>query len=184
MTQQDASIIRSGGLLLGLGGRPARYRFRGIELSCGCTSLGVSVSTSDSSKSALSIGGFYVEEGCCMSCGVPQSIAPELVAWTDEKLPSCYWIRQPETAEELSRAIKIIHTQELGCHRYSGKDPAILKRLPREECDVFHPERAFRYSRASGASETLVRLSLSASREADGVLERLWRWIVGGGSSE
>jgi hypothetical protein len=108
--------------------------------------------TSDFPKAASSRGDFYVEDGCCTSCGVPQSIAPELVGWTGEKnLPSCYWIRQPESPEEVDRAINIIHAQELGCHRYSGADPAILERLPREECDFFFPERAFRYSRAGGA---------------------------------
>ncbi len=29
--------------------------------------------------------GFYVEEACCMSCGVPQHIAPELVGWKNGK---------------------------------------------------------------------------------------------------
>jgi hypothetical protein len=136
------------------------------------------VSTSDSSKVASARGDFYLQDECCTSCGVPQSIAPELVGWTEGKLQSCYWIRQPKTAEELSRAIKIFHTQELGCHRYSGKDPAILERLPREDCDVFHPERAFRYSQAGGASETPVRLSLTASLEGDGIIARLWRRVM------
>src|SRR5882762_8057430 len=31
-----------------------------------------------------------------MSCGVPQAVAPELVGWTDEELPSCYWNRRAE----------------------------------------------------------------------------------------
>ena len=84
---------------------------------------------------------------------MPQALPPELVGWTEEELPSCYWIRQPETRDEVDRAIKIIHTQELGCHRYAGKDPAILERLPREECDFFFPEKAFGYSRL----ELLVR---------------------------
>ena len=87
-------------------------------------------------------GDFYVQEGCCTSCGVPQSIAPEFVGWTDKESPSCHWIRQPESADELDRAIKIIHTQELGCHRYAGKDPAIVERLPREDCDFLCPEMA------------------------------------------
>jgi hypothetical protein len=41
-----------------------------------------------------------MQEGCCMSCGVPQSIAPELGGWRDEEATSCYWIRQPESADE------------------------------------------------------------------------------------
>jgi hypothetical protein len=60
---------------------------------------------------------------------VPQLIALELVGWRDGELPSCYWIRRAEMADEVERAIKIIQEQEIGCHRYAGEDPAILKRL-------------------------------------------------------
>ena len=31
-----------------------------------------------------SIFDFYVQETCCMSCGVPQPIAPDLAGWTSE----------------------------------------------------------------------------------------------------
>ncbi|HEY9126263.1 MAG TPA: hypothetical protein VIM62_04010, partial [Acidobacteriaceae bacterium] len=45
-------------------------------------------------------GDFYVESGCCISCGVPQAVAPDLVGWIeDEKFLRCYWIKQPETPE-------------------------------------------------------------------------------------
>lgn len=48
---------------------------------------------------------------------VRQAIAPELVGWRDQNQQlNCYWIKQPETADELDRAIEILHTQELGCH--------------------------------------------------------------------
>jgi DNA-directed RNA polymerase subunit RPC12/RpoP len=50
------------------------------------------------------------------------------------------WIKQPQTSDELDRAIKLIHSQELGCHRYSGADPAILRRLPAEDCDRTRPD--------------------------------------------
>jgi len=46
--------------------------------------------------------------------GGPSAIAPELAGWTEEKLPSCYWIRRAEGAEEAERAIKIIQWRELG----------------------------------------------------------------------
>jgi len=120
---------------------------------------------------------FYVEEGCCFSCGVPQSIAPELVGWKDEaELLSCYWIRQPSTPEEVDRAIKILHTQEIGCHRYAGKDRAMLKRLPAEQCDHLHPETAFRYAPASGRSDVPLRFELSASTES--LWTRVWRRVT------
>jgi hypothetical protein len=60
------------------------------------------VSTASVSKVASARGDFYVEDGRCMSCGMPQAIAPELVGWTEERLPSCYWMRRAETGEEVA----------------------------------------------------------------------------------
>jgi hypothetical protein len=81
----------------------------------------------NSSKAASARGGFHVKEGCCISCGVPQAIAPEVVAWTEGGLPSCYWIWRAGTAEGVGRAIRIIRERDLGWHRDSGNDPTILR---------------------------------------------------------
>jgi len=104
---------------------------------------------SDNTGAESALGVFYVQDTCCMSCGVPQAIAPDLVGWTNENLTQCQWLKQPQTADELDRAIKIIHTQELGCHRYSGKDPAILQRLPAEDCDHIRPDLKLHLPRIS-----------------------------------
>jgi hypothetical protein len=114
---------------------------------------------------------FYVQRECCTACGVPQVIAPDLVGWSDEAYPHCIWVKQPQTADELDRAIKIVHAQELGCHRYSGSDPAILERLPPEECDHLHPLKPPAYFSSSGPAPNF---SLSVSAEG-GFLRRLWR---------
>jgi hypothetical protein len=29
-------------------------------------------------------GDFYVEDGCCAACGVPQAVAPDLVGWRED----------------------------------------------------------------------------------------------------
>jgi hypothetical protein len=87
--------------------------------------------TMESTKEA-----FYVQQGCCIRCGAPQEIAPTLIGWrANEELTECYWIRQPQTPDELEQAIKIIHTQDLGCHRYAGTNPKIIRRLPSDQCD-------------------------------------------------
>ncbi len=140
--------------------------------------------TSDSPKATAARGDFYVQESCCLSSGVPQSIAPDLVGWTEEEFPSCYWIRQPENADEVDRAIKIIHEQELGCHRYGGNDPAVLERLPREDCDFLCPEMALRHGPTFGPSEVPVEFSLSASRQRDGVFKSVWRRVMGRGAGK
>jgi hypothetical protein len=80
-------------------------------------------------------GDFYVEDGCCLSGGVPHVVAPDLVGWVDTKLRHCFWIKRPKTLEELTRAIAVLRTQELECHRYAGRDPGILKRIAPENCD-------------------------------------------------
>jgi hypothetical protein len=110
---------------------------------------------------------FYVQETCCMSCGVPQEIAPDLVGWTNDDPQQCYWVKQPQTADELERAIKIIQTQEIGCHRYSGSDPAILRRLPAEECDHLRPDLKLSHIRdfaSSGPKPILLLIQISEGR--------------------
>ena len=123
-------------------------------------------------------GDFYVQQTCCMSCGVPQAIAPELVGWRDPKEQTdCYWIRQPQNSDELERAIQILDQQELGCHRYSGKDPEILRRLPATECDFLRPDMALKHGPLLGLSEIPVRFSLSVSEA--GLFAKMWRKLTG-----
>ena len=139
----------------------------------------------DGSPMASDHGDFYVEQACCTSCGVPQAIALELVGWRNQNQQlNCYWIKQPETADELDRAIKILHTQELGCHRYSGSDPAILKRCPPEDCHDAHPATALTQRFTFGASDIPVKFSLSALELGDGLLSRLWRKVARSKSSK
>ena len=89
-------------------------------------------------------GDFYIEQGCCMACGVPEAIAPDLVAHDEGQYWHCYWKKQPQTPDELDRAVEILHTQELGCHRYGGTDASIIHRLPPECCDVVSAPRPLR----------------------------------------
>ncbi len=48
-------------------------------------------------------GPFYVEYGCCITCGVWEDVAPDLLAWLEGDRPHCYVQRQPETDEEFER---------------------------------------------------------------------------------
>ena len=80
-------------------------------------------------------GDFYVENGCCTRCGVPETLAPDLIGGSAGKSEHCYWKKQPETPDEIDRAIAILATQELGCHRYAGVDREILRRIDPENCD-------------------------------------------------
>ena len=132
---------------------------------------------SESAESKSAFGDFYVEETCCMSCGVPQEIAPDLVGWTNEDRQQCYWVKQPQTTDELDRAIQVIHAQEIGCHRYSGSDPGILRRLPAEDCDHLRPDLKLSHIRSFSSSGLPPKFSLSNSRESSSVFSKLWRTL-------
>ncbi len=68
----------------------------------------------------------------CITCGAPHSKAPDLMAWeTDAQcFPlHCYFKKQPETQEELSRAIAAVVMSCCGGLVYAGQDADIIKRL-------------------------------------------------------
>jgi hypothetical protein len=117
-------------------------------------------------------GDFYVKKGQCLACGVPHVVAPDLVGWADEKVPHCFWKRQPETPAELERAIAILEAQELECHRYAGTDPTILNRVSFAYCDYpIQPQ-----SIVERAEPPLPNFALLDDRS--GVLTRVWRAIT------
>ena len=116
-------------------------------------------------------GDFYVEGGCCLSCGVPQAVAPNLVGWTDERYAQCYWKKQPETPEELERAFAVFDGQEVGCHRYSGNNAEIQTRIGMENCG--HPlTEPSRTDTSAWNAAPLFDLKLDA-----GLFERIWAKI-------
>jgi hypothetical protein len=76
-------------------------------------------------------GDFYVEDGMCVACTAPEHEAPELIGhYSDDSLCyHCYFRRQPETVEELDRAIRAVQVACCGSLRYAGRDRQIIKRL-------------------------------------------------------
>jgi len=132
---------------------------------------------SENAEAKSAFADFYVQAACCISCGVPQAVAPDLVGWTNEKFPQCYWLKQPQTADELDRAIKVIHTQEIGCHRYSGNDPEILQRLPAEGCDHLRPDMQLHRTPFFATSGPPPKFTLSVSMEQN-VFSKLWRMLL------
>ncbi|PWU18902.1 MAG: hypothetical protein C5B50_07750 [Verrucomicrobia bacterium] len=83
-------------------------------------------------------GPFYVEDGCCTSCDVPRSFAPELFKYTEDN--HCFIYRQPQTPEELEKMFQVLETQEMMCIRCRSRDPALLKQLRKRRlesvCDM------------------------------------------------
>lgn len=74
-------------------------------------------------------GDFYVECDVCTSCGAPQAEAPDLIDHSKADYRHCYFKKQPETDEEIERAITAIAVSCVAGLRYGGTNEKILKRL-------------------------------------------------------
>jgi hypothetical protein len=125
-------------------------------------------------------GDFYVEDGCCLSCGVPQTVAPDLVGWVNnEKMVQCFWKKQPETHEEIQQAFAIFDGQEAGCHRYAGRDPEIQMRIGIENCDhvLIGPEQGVRRWGPLWEKISEIDTHKAGKPTEAGFLPRLWSKI-------
>ena len=72
-------------------------------------------------------GDFYVEDGCCTSCGVMHTEGADLLGWAADD--HCHVRKQPETPAELSRMFDAIAVAEMDCIRYKGSNRVIQIRL-------------------------------------------------------
>lgn len=84
-------------------------------------------------------GDFYVENSVCISCGAPEAEAPDLIEHSKFEYGHCYFKKQPQTDDEIERAIQAIAVSCIAGLRYGGTDEKILKRLYEigiaEQCD-------------------------------------------------
>jgi hypothetical protein len=85
-------------------------------------------------------GFFYVENGLCMACCMPQHEAPQLIGFVDDSREyHCYFKKQPENPEEIELAIQAIEVSCCGAVRYGGENPIIIQRLTqlgcKDDCD-------------------------------------------------
>ena len=72
-------------------------------------------------------GDFYVEDGCCTSCGVMHTEAADLLGWAPDD--HCHVRKQPVTLADLDRMFDAIAVAEMDCIRYKGSNRAIQIRL-------------------------------------------------------
>jgi len=79
-------------------------------------------------------GDFYTD-GDCMACDLPETEAPSLLAELNENNYDTYFVKQPETKEEIEQAIDACKICCVNALRYGGKDREILKKLGEEYCD-------------------------------------------------
>lgn len=76
-------------------------------------------------------GDYYVEDGCCITCGVPLDIAPEFLRFCGEAGGNshCYVHCQPKTAGEHALMATAMKAADVGCIRYRGSDALVRRRL-------------------------------------------------------
>ena len=74
-------------------------------------------------------GDFYVVDGCCTRCGVPEVEAPDIFALATSDPSHCVIAKQPRTPAEVDRTLNAIQAAELGCIRYRGRNRAIIRKL-------------------------------------------------------
>ena len=81
-------------------------------------------------------GDFYTT-GDCMACEAPESEAPDMLAPLNALNGDTYFVKQPETPEEIERACCALEVCCVAALRYGGKNPAIIRRLGNnpEYCD-------------------------------------------------
>lgn len=73
-------------------------------------------------------GDFYVEDGCCIACGIPMELAPTVFEWSDDPY-HCVVKRQPGSPEEITQTLEAMLDGEADCIRYQGRDAAIARRI-------------------------------------------------------
>jgi hypothetical protein len=76
------------------------------------------------------VGDFFVEDGCCISCGLAHAEAPGFLAEFEETIDGhCYVKRQPQTPQEIDEAIDAIMISEVKCIHYEGNSIEILEKI-------------------------------------------------------
>ena len=73
-------------------------------------------------------GPFYTA-GQCLSCEAPEAEAPDLLAPLTDGNCTTYFVRQPQTPEEVEQACNAIRVCCVMDLRYGGRDRAIIERL-------------------------------------------------------
>jgi hypothetical protein len=81
-------------------------------------------------------GPFYTT-GECLACTMPEAVAPSLLAEINDDNGDTYFMRQPETPEEVDLACRAAFVCCVGSIRYGGHDSNIIRRLGNrgEYCD-------------------------------------------------
>jgi hypothetical protein len=75
---------------------------------------------------------FYIIEELCLTCRVPEAVAPTLIGFHDDAdagKSHCYLKKQPSNAREVELAVKAVELCCCGAYGYRGTDPAVRRKL-------------------------------------------------------
>lgn len=103
-------------------------------------------------------GPFYTM-GTCLACEAPETEAPDLLAPLTGRNYTTYFVRQPQTPEEVEQACRAIEVCCVMDLRYGGTDRAIIERLGNDPlaCDYLIRDGQMVLSdKASDASQKLT----------------------------
>jgi hypothetical protein len=123
-------------------------------------------------------GPFYTLGGC-LACEAPEMEAPDLLAPLTGGNDTTYFVRQPETPEEVERACRAIQVCCVMDLRYGGTDRAIIERLGNDPaaCDyVIRDGQLILVSWPGPGVRTDLIVPL-AGIDTGRMLE-FWRWLV------
>lgn len=133
------------------------------------------------SHKANAPGDFYVEEGCCLTCAVPHTVAPDLFAWSDAEHTQCIVCKQPGNSEELDRMVAAFEVSDLECIRYKGTDRMIQIRLVRigegQQCDRLLPDLQLPVRRFSTDADSPPQQPYFGHSPFESLLLKFKRWI-------
>ena len=81
-------------------------------------------------------GPFYTMDGC-LACDLPESKAPDLLAPLEGDNYQTFFVRQPNTPDEVERACEALEVCCVSDLRYAGRERSIIERLGNspEFCD-------------------------------------------------
>ena len=85
----------------------------------------------------LNAAGAFYTKGDGLFCGFPESFAPDLLAPLTDGNHTTYFVKQPQTADEVDRACHAVYACCVDDLRYGGQDQSIIERLgnSRQRCD-------------------------------------------------
>jgi len=84
-------------------------------------------------------GPFYVVDGACIICMMPEHCAPTRMGFHDVLDDAgkihCFFKKQPSNPEETEQAIRAVNASCCDALRYDGNDPEVINQLPPRLCD-------------------------------------------------